>query len=141
LATIIQNLAFQYTRWINRQQQRVWHKALLGDLLVHPPPISGALNLEVGFEEVDDGRVRGSLPTRRYCPCVEDEPAPFGRGMGELIEEPGLAHARLPDDCHDQVVARACSLQSLADGFGRQPDAPGRTRELPTWGLTKVGNS
>ena len=100
-----------------RPQRLIQREELVGDLLVHPSPIIGALNLEVGFEEVDDGQVGGRLPVGRHGPRLKDEPAFRVRRLGELIEEPGLAHARLPDDRHDLAMARAGPLQGLAEGL------------------------
>ncbi len=37
--------------------------------------------------------------------------------VGELVEEPGLAHAWFPDDRHHLAVAGAGPLQRVAEGL------------------------
>ena len=77
---------------------------------------------EIGLEEVNDGEIGGGLAIRDRA-AREQEPAVGAVRVGELIEQAGLAHARLADDCHHLALPGPSPLPRLAElvQFGITP--------------------
>ena len=82
---------------------------------------SRSLDLEVALEQVDHGQVAGGLAVGDRG-ALEDQPALGPMGVGELVDEARLAHARLAHDGDHLAVARA------APARGAGGAAPSRRR-------------
>ena len=70
-------------------------------------------DLEVALEQVDHGQVAGRLAIGDGG-SVQDQPLLYPMGMGELVDQPGLAHPRLADDGDYLAAARAGLTQDPA---------------------------
>ena len=97
-----------------RLQASVEREELAHHLLAHPSLVVTLLDLEVPLEQVDHRQIRGRFahtrPTR-----------PGGRAtraamrVRHLPDEPGLPHARLPDEGHDLAVPGGRAPERLAE--------------------------
>ena len=72
-------------------------------------------DLKVRFQEFADREVRHGLPIGNRT-AFEQEPAVDVRRPGELVQQTGLANARLPNDRHDLTMAGTGPFQGLAEG-------------------------
>ena len=91
------------------------------DLLPDLPRVVAALDREVAAEQLDHGQVGGGLAVGDRG-GLHDQPAVHAVGVGELPEEPRLAHARLPDHGDHLAVPQA------RPGRGRRGAAPAPRR-------------
>ena len=63
-------------------------------------PLVAHVQPEVGFEQVDDGEVRGIFPIGDRA-AFEDQPVVGALHLRQLIAQAGFADAGLPDDADD----------------------------------------
>ena len=80
-----------------RPQRFVQREEPAGHFFTYVAVLVPVLNAKVALEETDDRQVRRS-PFRRRPSRTPPEPAVCPVRMDELVEESGLAHARLTDD-------------------------------------------
>ena len=109
-----------------RPEGRIQGEELAGELLADLAPVVAVVNLEVGLEQVAHGEVGRGLAVGDRA-AFEHEPVVGVMGAGELVDQAGLAHPRLPNDRHDLAVAGASALQGLAQGLDLRlpPDEAG----------------
>ena len=121
------------------QRRQQWARArgpgparLPSHLLAHLPVIVAVADLEVALEQVDHGQVAGGLAVgdRRG---LQDQPVLHPMRVGELVDEPRLAHPGLAHEGHHLAVARAglaedpaqvLELGVAADEAREAPEAP-----------------
>ena len=96
-----------------RLQRRVEREEPLRHLLANRSRVVAVLDVEVRFEELDHGEIRGRLAVRYRVRVQESQPWLRWR-LRDLPDEAGLADARLPDDGHDLAVAGRGSAQRAA---------------------------
>ena len=76
--------------------------------------VSRSLHLEVALEQIDDRQVAGRLAVGHGA-RLQDEPVLGPVGVGELVEQPRLAHPGLADDRHQLTAPGAGLLEGPAE--------------------------
>ena len=76
--------------------------------------VVAAVDREVAAEQLDHGQIGGGLAVGDRG-GLQDEPAVHAVGVGELPEEPRLAHARLPDHGDHLAVPQAGPVEGAAE--------------------------
>ena len=82
--------------WQRRRQGLIQCLQVGVHLLADASRIITTFDLEIGLQQLDHGQERGGLTVGDRA-AFEPEPA-FAKGLGELPEQAGLAHAGLTDD-------------------------------------------
>ena len=82
----------------------VQQQDLAQHLLGAAPPVVARRDVEVGLEQIDHRRP-GARAARGDRSAFEHQPGAHPRAVGELVEQPRLAHARIADQGDDLALA------------------------------------
>jgi hypothetical protein len=125
-------------RWQRRLERAVEREQLAGHLLPDLAQVVPVLDLEIALEQVDHRPVARRLAVR-HGGALEDQPALQAMRVDELVDEAGLAHARLADHRRHLPMTVAGELLGAAEllqlggaaGEARKPAPGGRLQPGP----------
>ena len=94
-----------------------------GGLGAYRADVVTLVDAEIGLQEIDDGEIAGG-PAIGGSAGLEDPTPGDTVGVGQLVEEAGLAHARLAHDGHDLAVTAPRPVECRAEllHLGIAPD-------------------
>ena len=115
----------------DRLQRLVQHQDLAQNLLGVASPVVAGCHVEVGLEQIDD-RGPGAGAPRGHRGALQGQPRAHPGAVGQLVEQPRLAHTRIADQGDDLALSGRGQLArplqrrqlALAADEGREP-APG----------------
>ena len=116
-----------------RLQRAVQREQLADDLLADAARVVAVADLEVALEQIDDRQIGRGLAVGHRA-GLHHQPALGAVGVGELVEQPRLAHSRLAHDGHHLALALPGAGQRLGQHLelalppheARQPARGGR---------------
>jgi hypothetical protein len=102
-------------RWQGGPKGRIEREQPRSEFLAYPPYVVTVVELKVGLEQVGDRQIRSGLAVGGRA-ALQHEPPLGARGLGELMEEAGLAHPSVPDHRHHLPLPGASLAQGLVQG-------------------------